>query len=67
MPRTAVFLRRASIQEMMCSKSEAADSRPGHLKRAGTPDSQGRMHMENHSMKARYTTEGNAGDAEIKP
>ena len=63
----AVFLRRASIQEMMCSNSEAADSRPGHLNCAETPDSPGRMHMENHSMKTRYTTEGNAGDAEIQP
>jgi len=61
----AVFLRRALIQEMMCSNSEAADSRPGHLNCAGTPDSQGRMHLGNHSMKARYTTEGNAGDAEV--
>lgn len=51
----AVFLRRASIQEMMCSTSEAADSRPGHLNCAGAPDSQGRMHMEHHSRKPRHT------------
>lgn len=51
----AVFLRRALIQEMMCSTSEEADSNLGHLNCAETPDSQGRMHMEHHSRKSRHT------------
>lgn len=63
----AVFLRRTSIQEMLCSNSEVAVSRPGHLNCAGTPDSQSRIHMEICSRKAKYTTEGDAGDAEIQP
>lgn len=38
-----------------CGTSEAADSSPGHLNCAGTPDSQGKMHMKHHSMKSRHT------------
>lgn len=49
----AVFLWRAWIQEMMCSTSEAADSSPGHRNCAGTPDTQGGMHMEHHSRHSR--------------
>lgn len=52
---------------MLCSNSEVAVSRPGHLNCAGTPDSQSRIHMEICSRKAKYTTEGDAGDAEIQP
>lgn len=55
MPRVAVTLRRALIQEMVCSPSEAADSSPGHLNCAGTPDSQGRVHMKQQSRKSRHT------------
>lgn len=51
--KMAVFLWRASIQEMMCSTSEAADSSPGHLNCAGTPDPQGGRHMEHHSRHSR--------------